>query len=184
VKTETKAKVTMKTVVILILAMAGSLFLPACKPAKEAVIPVGNWDGSAYETVRIRVIDDKDGEPVSGARVWLMTGEAYSAYQAYQSYPKFIEINGSVESLGKRVFTDTNGKAAIDTPFGVGGGIMSDGTHARNYRGINGIVIVEGSKYARFESELKALLPSSVTSSVDAPISIAIRLKEKADKQQ
>jgi len=196
VKTEAKVESyhTMKTVVILILAMAGSLFLPACKPASDESSSVGYWSGLHYETVQIRVISDKDGKPISGVRVWLLTADpAYAAYLYYQSAvaagavenaEKFTKKYGAIEGFGSRVFTDSDGKTAIWTPFKVSGGRLADSTRITVNRYVEGFVIVESRSYEHFESELNRLLPSSVMSDAKAPISITIRLKEKAAKQQ
>jgi len=180
----------MKTVAILILAMAGCLVLLAAEPASKAVKPVLMWDGETWDTVQIRVINDKDGKPVDGARVWLLTrgGDclAYGAYRAAvaaKDQEKFIKENGAIEQFGSRVFTDADGKTAIWTPLRVGGSTMSDGTK-RTHRSVRGIVIVEDWGYERFESDLEELLPSDFKPDDTSPISITIRLKKKAAKQR
>jgi hypothetical protein len=141
---------------------------------------VGNWDGEIHAPVTVRVVDDKDGKPVVSARVWLLTSGAYYAYKAAaRDAAGFTKANGPIERFGSRVFSDGEGSTTIWTPFEAGGDILADGTRT-TYRFVHGILIVEDWKHERYESELEALLPKEAKDS--APISITVKLKEKANQ--
>lgn len=161
-----------------LLTILGSVML-ACPGLAENV---GSWSGETYVPVNVRVIAEKDGKPVSGARVWLLTGRDRHAYQAAASnIESFTKANGPIERFGSRVFSDADGRTKIWSPFDAAGGVLADGSHS-TFRYIQGIVVVEAGKYARFESELEALLPKDLDQKSTAPISITVRLKEAANQ--
>lgn len=144
---------------------------------------VGNWDGEVYGTVLVRVVEEKDGKPICGARVWLLTSKDRHAYQAAERDREgFAKANGPIERFGSRVFTDDTGEAKIWTPFEAGGDMLADGTRT-TCRFVRGIVIIEDPQHQRFESELAALLPKDQKPEDSAPVSITIKLKPEANQR-
>lgn len=144
---------------------------------------VGNWDGEVYGTVLVRVVEEKDGKAICGARVWLLTSRDRHAYRAAERNREgFAKMNGPIERFGSRVFTDGAGEAKIWTPFDAGGDMLADGTRT-TYRFVRGIVVVEDFQHQRFESELEALLPKDQKAEDSAPISITIKLKPEANQR-